>query len=311
MTEEVETDLLKRLLEIGHAAVAEKDGGPSDKTILYHFTDTEAFRSIIQNQELWFSLPTTSNDPSEMSYGVGLACRILQDRLAMRKSPFDQLALSFLQDQSLVPKDINFEHFPLTVSFCGTKDTSGQWMHYGRNGRGVAIGFSSEIEKVTGYSLCEIDYSTQSQVARLTSVIDKLEKAVVAANASNPVNQKIWIGAANIAAISVKGLAVRMKHPSFVAENEWRLSAFQMWYESQEVTGPDSSRRGSAAQTLFRISEGRLIPYEKVSFRSKTQNLIEEVVLGYSSELSVDAVRMFLLSAEVTCPIIRSDVPVR
>ena len=37
----------------------------------------------------------------------------------------------------------DFDH--LVVSFCGRCDKSGQWLHYGHSGRGVALGFSSAI----------------------------------------------------------------------------------------------------------------------------------------------------------------------
>jgi hypothetical protein len=96
-----------------------------------------------------------------------------------------------------------------------------------------------------------------------------------------------------------------MKHPSFYEEEEWRFVAHVMSFNGkrENVTGDDKSLK-------FRQSGERLVPYEEISFAA-SREMLKEVVIGHSSPLAPDAVRLMVREAQMNPRISRSSVPVR
>jgi hypothetical protein len=125
---------------------------------LYHLTDTAGFVGIVSSKRLWASLVTSLNDASEVEYGLTLAVDILRERLASRGSAFDSATLKYLLDPSSAPPETWSERFPLVISFCGDCRKSGQWLHYGRSGRGIAVGFTPRIAKSVKMDFSQVDY---------------------------------------------------------------------------------------------------------------------------------------------------------
>ncbi len=97
-----------------------------------------------------------------------------------------------------------------------------------------------------------------------------------------------------------------MKHPSFYEEEEWRLVAHTMTFNGKRanITGDDRPLK-------FRQSGERLIPYEEVSFAANAHEMLKEVVIGYSSALAPDAVRLMAREFQMNPQVSRSPVPVR
>src|SRR5688572_19128424 len=46
---------------------------------LYHFTDCSGLLGVFENKTLWASLATSLNDPSEVRYGLDLACSLFRN----------------------------------------------------------------------------------------------------------------------------------------------------------------------------------------------------------------------------------------
>ena len=111
--------------------------------------------------------------------------------------------------------------------------------------------------------------------------------------------------AAQLVSIITPALAVRMKHPSFEDEEEWRLVGLEVRQDGESVTPPSASRGFK-----WRRTGGALVPYEELSFAHRLEAL-EEVVVGYSSPLGLDAVRLLLSEQGMRPSVRRSDVPVR
>lgn len=262
---------------------------------LYHLTDSVGFAGIISSRTLWSNLATSLNDASEIRYGVDLTVELLRERLANRQSDFDAAALGFLLDPSSAPKANQYELFPFVVSFCKHCAKSGQWLHYGRSGHGVALGFSPDIATALGMDLCSVDYDPQSQRTRIASLLDSAHAAL----GPSPTQEQIREGA-HLASMYISWLAVRFKHPSFVEEDEWRLS-------SQVIVKGGQIQDQSVLK--FRESAGRLVPYEERVFNDAS--LLKLVVVGFSSTTTPEAARLMLVNHGYRASATRSDVPVR
>src|SRR5688572_8408931 len=151
------------------------------------------------------------------------------------------------------------------------------WLHYGRSGRGLALAFEPTIASSVNMDLLRLDYEPTSQRRR----IDELLDSGLAALGQNPTPAQLHDGA-HVTSLYLSWLAIRLKHPSFVEEDEWRLSANAVAQAGQIQDG-----------TIFRFrrSGERLVPYEERPFGELTG--LEQVVLGHSSPLAIDAIGLF------------------
>jgi hypothetical protein len=110
--------------------------GPPPEDV-FHFTDLGALSGMITTRSLWATYAHALNDESEIRCGTDEARRTIQ-ALPSR---------SFLHEPCLWALDIDRGYWsmmtvPFVTSFC-EKESSAHWLHYGRNGTGVAVVFSS------------------------------------------------------------------------------------------------------------------------------------------------------------------------
>jgi hypothetical protein len=282
---------------------------------LYHFTDCAGLIGILQNRTLWASLTTCLNDPSEVEYGIEYAQALVRD------------------------SKISAEHFPLeridnrvrqwathsrvyTVSFCQNLNLAGQWLHYGKAGSGVAVGFYANRltsgRSTTGktpFGLYEVLYSEVQQtdaIHTIVSTIDASLSSLFPTLHNDVEKQELREVAADLAATNIWMVAPRLKHPSFKAEEEWRLIAY-------EPRGPGAPRDGTAGlqlppatgETRYRSSAGRVVPYKTISFDPLP---VFEVVLGRSCPMQEKDLGILVLMEDtlgVRLSVRMSDVPVR
>ena len=61
--------------------------------LLYHYTDVEGLKGIIERNELWASSAYFLNDSAEITYGYGLLKEVLDDWLAKNHRPEESLTL--------------------------------------------------------------------------------------------------------------------------------------------------------------------------------------------------------------------------
>jgi hypothetical protein len=193
------------------------------------------------------------------------------------------------------------------ISFCDKCSKSGQWLHYGRRGRGIAVGFSPEIAATMKRTLVKIDYDLISQRARLSSLIDTGWRIVDAFPPT--MDAKIRLSqtrlAAHIVSLYLPMLAAMMKHPSFLEEDEWRLVGFHI-----VLNGKILADKSGRTEIKYRRANEGLVPYEEVSF-ADLPKAITEVIVGYSAPETLDVFRVLLRDKGCDVPVQRSEVPVR
>lgn len=297
--------LTNKLIDACRDAVVE----PSEwrPATIYHLSDIGGMTSIVSSRSLRASLATASNDASEMVYGADMAKAII-DAHVEADERYESALSAYLLDPTLAPvPDVQHHVRAFVASFCETCDKSGQWLHYGRSGRGAALGFTCELAEGK-YDLVKVDYDAASQARRMAALIEVgrlnlREAGVDPSGAEDAVEDALVLIAAHIVSLHVRILSASFKHPSFADEQEWRL------------VGIDARRGGKQLgrgtdDIDFHVSGARLVPFETLSFADKP-HVLQEVVLGYSSEVSEDAVELLLGAAGIDVRLTRSRVPVR
>jgi len=246
---------------------------------IYHFTDCDGLIGILKTKTLWASLATSLNDRSEMEYGRVLAREVVD--------AFATKSLDPGRFESAVTKQTWRVY---VVSFCQNADTALHWLHYGRSGSGVAIGFNSSAIQMAPYELCPVLYNRDRQVQWIESVIETVDQALRAAlslTSSSGDRELLSELAVDLLATNLWMVTPRMKSGAFAAEQEWRLVTYVPRGTGVPV-GHDPS-----GPTKFRATGSRIVPYKKVVFGTLP---IREIVLGSSSPMQQDpgALRVLL-----------------
>lgn len=107
---------------------------------LYHYTDRNGLKGIVNNQQIWLTHYRYLNDTSELSFGMDIAREVLKE-VGQEFGPKVQVFCD------MVVNLFSLENLSNTIdvyvaSFSRKSDDLNQWRSYGDNGRGFAFGFS-------------------------------------------------------------------------------------------------------------------------------------------------------------------------
>ena len=184
------------------------------------------------------------------------------------------------------------------VSLCRRPDTALQWLHYGRSGAGVAIGFkTSHIERVP-FRLSQVLYDRARQVEWCRSIVaavdDALDK-VLRTMSGDSERELLGELARDSLATQIWSISPLMKHPAFLGEDEWRLVA----HVPSGPGVPEGSK--SEGATYFRQVANRIVPYKEIKFETVP---VVEIILGASTPIEEDHVALQVLMEET---LVQSD----
>jgi hypothetical protein len=138
--------------------------------LVYHYTDDNGLKGILENGNLWFTDIFNLNDPTEIAHGFKKAVELL-DRLTRPRMPIHETFVSGFAnfaDKGGLGAAANF----FTCSFSLASDDLGQWRAYADNGQGYALGFDAKEldESFTG------DHKNNPSTFLVTYDDAKLEK---------------------------------------------------------------------------------------------------------------------------------------
>ncbi|OBB77879.1 DUF2971 domain-containing protein [Mycobacterium sp. 852014-52144_SCH5372336] len=113
--------------------------------IVYHYTDSQAFRGVVENAALWATDFRYLNDSQELVYTWAAFVKRLEKLVAESSEACDayraQLqALKLMNARNLM----QFDDAMFVACFTELADRISQWTHYGAMGHGFALGFDSE-----------------------------------------------------------------------------------------------------------------------------------------------------------------------
>lgn len=105
---------------------------------LYHYTDFNALNGILVKKEIWLGNVLEMNDALEMMHFM----QLLEDAV-IQKTHAETIVRELFQQQTKRLKEMPV----YAISLSNKNDDAAQWERYGNSGKGVCIGFNTEILK--------------------------------------------------------------------------------------------------------------------------------------------------------------------
>lgn len=188
------------------------------ETSLFHYTNLDGLKGIIENHDLWLTHARYSNDEREITLGLSIAAEAVT---ALRKQPGSAAWRAYL-DQLQGRLDSNQSADVYICCFCDEGDRLSQWRAYGGDGNGVTLEINpKEFAPFTGYrptgvlSLWKVKYDRNEQINLMRDAVHwtfqryggRMDPAEVA----------------NVARRIIDFFVPTFKDNGFMEENEWRL----------------------------------------------------------------------------------------
>lgn len=233
---------------------------------LYHYTNANGFKGIIDSRSLWLADINYLNDAGELRYAQNLIKDIIWDFAEDKKGHqifFDKL--DWLSD----PFESSFDIY--ITCFCEDGELLSQWKNYGL----YSIGFDtrkdlrvnpSTFRREGNYhkaTLRKVVYDKDKQIDTITDIVDglfKLYKQSLNRNAENP--EMIAQKYARVFANFIMRYVLCFKDEVFKEENEWRLIHVQENRNDRNIE--------------FRAADEYLIPYIEAGIRPINEEKFKE-----------------------------------
>jgi Protein of unknown function (DUF2971) len=202
--------------------------GPRPPRLLYHYTKADGLVSILSSQTLWATDYRFLNDSTELTYARELFEAALAQRIHRARSRDVRNGLSRLQ----AVMDLVADPSLLVACFCEHGDLLSQWRGYAA-GSGYSIGFSTNdwANQDDGPAqfptrLARVVYGRARQLREIDGFLTRLSGALRGVKGGTvPMRNKQIVAAILSHTAELAGLLIRLKHPAFEAEHEWRVIA--------------------------------------------------------------------------------------
>lgn len=299
--------------------------------VLYHYCSMSAFKGIIESKSIWLTDVQQSNDSEEIrwiyknvpayisealdTYGKKLASGIQETNEAHAKRLTETLKAIYVIRNGL-PRINN-----TTEAFCLSKngDSLSQWRGYADDGRGISIGFSTQLfadyynRTVTGLNAKQWQKSSQMgtmqnlclQAVNYCEVSKTYLKVLIPLDfSSGEILQGIY---KKMDDLSLH--APLYKNPAFREEAEWRLFLQipdGILKESDNGEGVTLQTHKSVMEYLisssqnfeikfdnFMVSRDNIVRYVELKFQHP-EKMISEIILGPKCKANEKNVRSYL-----------------
>ncbi len=262
---------------------------------LFHYTDADGFKGIIESGEIWATHFDHLNDRGELRHGEDIVAAEAKELIGEQpeNDPRRFFLEQFLEAHPRARLSERTNVYLASLSEAG--DLLSQWRAYGSDGSGFAIGFKS---------LPMPDPKSEKGQAGLTLLRCEYDQ-----NAFRTRSRRILLGTANVfvkflseqgdrkATLKVIGETAlracylriameipRLKHEAFAEEKEWRL-----------VVIPNPGREDEIVE--FRALPNGLSPYVKVPVGVSDKRIdLASIVIGpgQDADRSLRSAKMFL-----------------
>ena len=188
------------------------------ETSLYHYTNLEGLKGILENHDLWLTHARYSNDEREITLGLNIAAGAVT---SLQQQPATAASRAYLaQLKALL--DPNQSADVYICCFCDEGDRLSQWRAYGGDGNGVTLEINPrEFAPFTGYrptgvlSLWKVHYDRNKQLALMRDAVEWTFQRY--GKRMTPVE------AAQVARRIIDFFVPTFKDDGFAEEQEWRL----------------------------------------------------------------------------------------
>ena len=257
---------IEELLRDFHAVLSQRWNAlravPPD--VLWHYTDTEGFRSMLTHGKLRFSHSRLMNDATEYAFGWSRVTESL-DREVSRQDRLKE----FFKMTSEVGSQVHGNYHDFIFCMSERADSLSQWRAYGSAGAGYSLGFQArelESSRVVGeFSFVKLIYDPKRQAELVEDAIADTHQffASLLGETIPDAHKSGILHRANVLlAQHLMRLALLFKHPSFEDEREWRLVVgYSEQSGAQDVA--------MLEKVEFRSSGGLVRPFLDFDFATK------------------------------------------
>ena len=238
----INVDALNDFLEYVGSYTRDLIYNPGDLTAIYHYTDLNGLRGIVDNHDLWLTHSRFSNDDEELTHGFQIVKKVIEEELA---GDIDRRRKEYLGNVIAIFELPKAEGVYICC-FCEEDNLLSQWRSYGANGTGVSLSFDpARFDYITGPD------SPPSGLVRLWQVFYDMDvQSNIVKNAINYHWDKTDITLeeqAKQAVDAIQFFIPTFKNRDFEEEKEIRL-----------IFTPFPN---CPTEPQFRVSRGMLVPY--------------------------------------------------
>ena len=253
---------------------------PTKKTLLFHYCDENAFRSICSNNIMWMSSIFTMNDSAELSWGRNLLVEVLRDNKELFSQEFRIFTVMtvFSPDNNLLP---------LIVCFSRNGDLLSQWRAYANDGQGFSIGFDGyKMSNELGIRMKKVLYQKEDQKRMILNSLKQLF-SFWKRNGEKPTDD-VWF---NLMHFAIDLISI--KNPSFFEEREIRAIRLLIKDNGNWIDSGGHNHKGKELSKYLVEVRNRgteKIPYIKMPFLVNDESIIKKVILGPKNHKSVNEI---------------------
>ncbi len=280
---------------------------------LYHYTDGNGLKGILENEEIWFTSYEFLNDPKEISFGMAVAIKLLTE-IGEGSDPRIKMFCDMVID--LFSHENMKTAFGIFIaSFSRNSDDLGQWRGYGDDGRGYSLGLAPHLFHTTegvkpnptdNFVVVPVVYGEKDGRALHMPAIEKALRVagkIIVHEADAMQDASVGMPffdalAKTLIASELLLNCMMIKHDAYRNEGEVRLVMV-------------GERRTLASHTSTRVRGGNIIPYIKSEFPIRADGSIAEVLVGPSAAIGAEDGVKALLPASSEVRIRRSAIPYR
>jgi len=287
--------------------------------ILYHYTDLDGLKGIIDKKCLWATDIYYLNDFSEMSYAFDFISERIDTFLktipdenrhnkGMRTYFDDEIITEFEFFEELTKlingiKKSQQEYTSFICSFSKDSDKLSQWRGYCPKEGGYCVAFDTKklinLGERQSFEICECLYIPEKDQGKTVNKIIETIQELFSNSSKEYGDKDILFGAL----VKFYFVAPRLKDPAFKEETEWRFfmnSTKSLSFNTDNVT--------------YRKGSKMLIPYTNFQLSEETKNLpIKGIIVGPMSnqELAKRSLDNYLSDKGFKCDITLSPIPYR
>lgn len=287
------------------------------KETIYHYTNLNAFKSIIENGEMWFTRVDCLNDFSEYNYYKDIFNIARHEYVLEReiKSTYDLAYLnSFADNRFIKSRDAHYKK-TFTFSLSNIGDSIPMWNYYSDKS-GIAIGFNKELllialrKKLNEYyaiTQWDIVYNLSEQKDTIKSQFDNIieiandpellkdEDITKTTNKVDSVMSNMW------------GESHMFKENSFEYENEFRITLCK--FKSHKIDEEFD-------KTHYIVTGHNIKPVIKIKIAENWSDILTDIIISPLNQSNniIENIHDFLSvnNANIdTNRIIKSKCPIR
>jgi hypothetical protein len=279
---QIDTTALNEFLNFVGSYTVDLIYNPGDLTAIYHYTDLNGLKGIVDNHDLWLTHSRYSNDDEEVTHGFQIVRKVIKEELANETDPARVDYLKTISAMFETPKPEGI----YICCFCAKDNLLSQWRSYGANGSGVSLSFHpARFDYITGSD------SPPSGLIRLWKVFyNEVTQSNIVQNAVSfywnkltlPIEERV-----QQAVDAIQFFVPTFKNRDFEEEDEIRLIFTPF---------PDIP-----IKPQFRISRGMLIPYYSLKELSGSTSMARQLpILGVrigpsaNKQLNVESTEILL-----------------